>query len=129
MATGAAWLNRNRLTETRKRKCALTSTGLLMEGLGQLALLIIGSADQSGYAMLMILPVLIWFDRSSKSSQFSMRVWQHAERSARHEVALEQRLSHTAVQSFFVPMAASIAIEFGSPEHRRSVLALTLIGK
>jgi hypothetical protein len=34
MATEAAWLNRNRLTERRKRKCALTSTGLLMEGLG-----------------------------------------------------------------------------------------------
>jgi hypothetical protein len=33
MATGAAWLNRNRLTERRKRNCALTSTGLLMEGL------------------------------------------------------------------------------------------------
>jgi hypothetical protein len=32
MATGAAWLNGNRLTERRKRKCALTSTGLLMEG-------------------------------------------------------------------------------------------------
>ncbi len=32
MATEAAWLNRNRLTERRKRKCALTSTGLLMEG-------------------------------------------------------------------------------------------------
>ncbi len=36
MATGAAWLNANRLTERKKRKrtCALTSTGLLMEGLG-----------------------------------------------------------------------------------------------
>src|SRR4030095_8700215 len=33
MATEAAWLNGNRLTERRKRKCALTSTGLLMEGL------------------------------------------------------------------------------------------------
>src|SRR5258708_37793175 len=32
MATEAAWLNGNRLTERRKRKCALTSTGLLMEG-------------------------------------------------------------------------------------------------
>jgi hypothetical protein len=32
MATGAAWLNGNRLTERRKRKCALTPTGLLMEG-------------------------------------------------------------------------------------------------
>src|ERR1019366_2629976 len=35
MATGAAWLNGNRLTDRkkeRKRKCALTSTGLLMEG-------------------------------------------------------------------------------------------------
>jgi hypothetical protein len=35
MATEAAWLNGNRLTERRKRKCALTSTGLLMEGLGR----------------------------------------------------------------------------------------------
>jgi hypothetical protein len=35
MATGAAWLNRKRLTGRRKRKCALTSTGLLMEGLGR----------------------------------------------------------------------------------------------
>ncbi len=35
MATGAAWLNGNRLTEIRKRKCALTSTGLLMEGLSR----------------------------------------------------------------------------------------------
>jgi len=34
MATEAAWLNRNRFMERRKRKCALTSTGLLMEGLG-----------------------------------------------------------------------------------------------
>ena len=32
VATGAAWLNGNRLTERRKRKRALTSTGLLMEG-------------------------------------------------------------------------------------------------
>jgi hypothetical protein len=32
MATGAAWLNGNRLKERRKKKCALTSTGLLMEG-------------------------------------------------------------------------------------------------
>ena len=32
MATGAAWLNGNRLTERRKKKCALTSSGLLMEG-------------------------------------------------------------------------------------------------
>jgi hypothetical protein len=31
MATEAAWLNGNRLTGKRKRKCALTSTGLLME--------------------------------------------------------------------------------------------------
>jgi hypothetical protein len=36
MATEAAWLNGNRLTERRKRKCALTSTGLLMEGLDEL---------------------------------------------------------------------------------------------
>src|SRR6266705_1291392 len=34
MATEAAWLNGNRLMQERKRKCALTSTGLLMEGLG-----------------------------------------------------------------------------------------------
>ena|SRR5258708_6628466 len=33
MATEVAWLNGNRLMERRKRKCALTSTGLLMEGL------------------------------------------------------------------------------------------------
>jgi hypothetical protein len=33
MATGAAWLNGKRLTERRKKNCALTSTGLLMEGL------------------------------------------------------------------------------------------------
>src|SRR6266481_49947 len=33
MATEAAWLNGNKLTERRKSKCALTSTGLLMEGL------------------------------------------------------------------------------------------------
>src|SRR5258708_5026436 len=33
MATEAAWLNGNRLMERRKRKCALTSTRLLMEGL------------------------------------------------------------------------------------------------
>jgi hypothetical protein len=32
MATEAAWLNGNKLTERRKSKCALTSTGLLMEG-------------------------------------------------------------------------------------------------
>jgi hypothetical protein len=32
MATEAAWLDGNRLTERRKRKSALTSTGLLMEG-------------------------------------------------------------------------------------------------
>jgi len=32
MATEAAWLKRNRLMEKRKRKCALTPTGLLMEG-------------------------------------------------------------------------------------------------
>ena len=32
MATEAAWLKRNRLMERRKRKCALTSTGLLVEG-------------------------------------------------------------------------------------------------
>src|SRR5258706_2547509 len=32
MATEVAWLNGNRLMERRKRKCALTSTGLLMEG-------------------------------------------------------------------------------------------------
>jgi len=37
MATEAAWLNGNRLTERRKRKCALTSTGLLMEGLTRIA--------------------------------------------------------------------------------------------
>src|SRR5258708_7335043 len=37
MATEAAWLNGNRLTERRKRKCALTSTGLLMEGLSRVA--------------------------------------------------------------------------------------------
>src|SRR5258707_1031254 len=36
MATEAAWLNGNRLMERRKRKCALTSTGLLMEGLRRL---------------------------------------------------------------------------------------------
>jgi hypothetical protein len=36
MATEAAWLNRNRLMERRKRKCALTSTGLLMEGLSSI---------------------------------------------------------------------------------------------
>jgi hypothetical protein len=28
-----AWLNGNRFTEREKQKCALTSTGLLMEGL------------------------------------------------------------------------------------------------
>jgi hypothetical protein len=33
MATEAAWLKGNRLTEERKRKRALTTTGLLMEGL------------------------------------------------------------------------------------------------
>src|SRR5258708_22817639 len=33
MAAEAAWLNGNKLTERRKSKCALTSTGLLMEGL------------------------------------------------------------------------------------------------
>jgi hypothetical protein len=33
MATEAAWLNGNRLMERRKQKCALTSTGFLMEGL------------------------------------------------------------------------------------------------
>jgi len=33
MATEAARLNGNRLMERRKQKCALTSTGLLMEGL------------------------------------------------------------------------------------------------
>jgi hypothetical protein len=33
MATEAAWLTGNRLTERRKKKCALTSIGLLMEGL------------------------------------------------------------------------------------------------
>ncbi len=32
MATGAASLNGNRKNERRKRKCALTSTGLLVEG-------------------------------------------------------------------------------------------------
>jgi len=32
MATEAAWLNGNKLTERRKSKCPLTSTGLLMEG-------------------------------------------------------------------------------------------------
>jgi hypothetical protein len=32
MATEAAWLNGNRFTERKKQKCALTSTGLLMEG-------------------------------------------------------------------------------------------------
>ena len=35
MATEAAWLNGNKSTERRKRKCALTSTGLLMEGAEQ----------------------------------------------------------------------------------------------
>ena len=35
MATEAAWLNGNRLTERRKRRCALTSTGLLMEGVSR----------------------------------------------------------------------------------------------
>src|ERR1700746_213756 len=34
MATEAAWLTANRLTKRRKKKCALTSIGLLMEGLG-----------------------------------------------------------------------------------------------
>ena len=34
MATEAAWLTGNRLTERRKKKCALTSIGLLMEELG-----------------------------------------------------------------------------------------------
>ena len=34
MATEAAWLTGNRLTERRKKKCALTSIGLLMEDLG-----------------------------------------------------------------------------------------------
>jgi hypothetical protein len=33
MATGVAWLNGIRWTERKKQKCALTSTGLLMEGL------------------------------------------------------------------------------------------------
>src|SRR5258707_3842697 len=33
MATEAAWLNGSRLTEKKKAKYALTSTGLLMEGL------------------------------------------------------------------------------------------------
>ncbi len=33
MATEAAWLNGNRTMETKKKSCALTSTGLLMEGL------------------------------------------------------------------------------------------------
>ena len=37
MATEAAQLNGNRLTERRKQTCALTSTGLLMEGLVDLA--------------------------------------------------------------------------------------------
>jgi hypothetical protein len=32
MATEAAWLNGNKLTERRKQNYALTSTGLLMEG-------------------------------------------------------------------------------------------------
>ncbi len=32
MATEAAWLNGSRLTEKKKAKYALTSTGLLMEG-------------------------------------------------------------------------------------------------
>src|SRR5690242_14749431 len=32
VATEAAWLNGNRFTERRKRKCALTSTGLLRKG-------------------------------------------------------------------------------------------------
>jgi hypothetical protein len=32
MATGAAQLNGDRLKERSKKKCALTSTGLLMEG-------------------------------------------------------------------------------------------------
>jgi hypothetical protein len=36
MATEATWLNRDRLTERRKQKCALTSTGLLMERVEQL---------------------------------------------------------------------------------------------
>src|SRR5260370_26686421 len=39
MATEVAWLNGNRLMERRKRKCALTSTGLLIEGVVQKVLL------------------------------------------------------------------------------------------
>jgi hypothetical protein len=39
MATEAAWLNESRLKERRKRMCALTSTGLLMEGLDRPPLL------------------------------------------------------------------------------------------
>jgi hypothetical protein len=35
MATGAAWLTGSRFTERRKKKCALTSNGLLMEGAKQ----------------------------------------------------------------------------------------------
>ncbi len=35
MATEAAWLNGSRLTEKKKAKYALTSTGLLMEGVGK----------------------------------------------------------------------------------------------
>jgi hypothetical protein len=36
MATEAAELNGKRLTERKKGKCALTSTGLLMEGVSKL---------------------------------------------------------------------------------------------
>jgi hypothetical protein len=46
MATEAAWLNGNRLTERRKRKCALTATGLLMEGLSRLWGILKGHASQ-----------------------------------------------------------------------------------
>jgi hypothetical protein len=46
MATEAAWLNGNRFTERRKQKCALTSTGLLMEGLMRKYVRLI-SADRS----------------------------------------------------------------------------------
>ena len=43
MATEAAWLNGNRLTERRKKKCALTSTGLLMEGVSTPQLSVVAS--------------------------------------------------------------------------------------
>jgi hypothetical protein len=42
MATEAAWLKKNRTVERSKKKCALTSTGLLMEGLGHAGRSILG---------------------------------------------------------------------------------------